>query len=217
MSAAHHAGHGHPFPGARAGAVVALLVGTAGSGACSIFTDLSELTRGTGGAASASGATSTTGTTSTGATGPAGSASSSGGSSGSSGGACSGTNVFADPKTGHCYFYDLAGSADRFTDARTKCQAWAPGADLAVIETTDDATFVFDTVNVEKDTWIGLSDQAVSGTYTWVTGAPLAYTDWDVSFPDDGAGQDQCIGFAASLKWANAPCGSGKLTLCERP
>jgi hypothetical protein len=178
------------------------LAGLLACAGCSIFTDLSELTRGTGGAGGSGG----TGTTTTSGTG------------GAATSTCIGPQEFRDPDTGHCYFYDLTGSDDRFSDARSKCSTWSAGADLVVIETAAEASFLFDTVAVQKDTWVGLSDLAVSGTYQWVNGAALTYVDWDPGgFPDDDMAQQQCIAFASSLKWQNAPCSSTKLTLCERP
>jgi Lectin C-type domain len=211
-----------PLP--RSWPVAGLLVFT---GACSIFTNLSELTRGTASASGTGGTTSTSDTGSTTSASGTGGAKPAGGTGGAStstassssatgaGGAdCSGVHEFKDPATSHCYFYDITAD-DRFSDARTACQAWAPGGDLVVIETTEEASFLFNTVNLEEDTWIGLSDQG-SASYQWVTGAPLTYTAWDVGFPSD-AGQDQCVSYAASLKWQNRACTSTQLTLCERP
>ena len=205
-----------PFP--RSWPLAGLLVFT---GACSIFTDLSELTQSTTSAGGTGGTTSVGGTGGAKPAGGTGGASTSTASSssatGSGGADCSGVNEYEDPATSHCYFYDRTGTNDRFSDAETKCSAWAQGGHLVAIETAAEASFLFNTVNLTKDTWIGLSDQAVSGTYLWVTSAPLTYTDWDVGFPNDAAGQNQCVGYADTLKWQNASCSATRITLCERP
>ena len=35
--------------------------------------------------------------------------------------------------------------------------------------------------------WIGLTDEVTEGTFQWVTGEPLTYTNWDVGEPSSGA------------------------------
>ena len=184
-------------------------------GACSIFTNLSELTDGatsTGGMGGAGG----TGGRATSASGTGGGkASSASASSGLSG--CSGLNQFERQVGGSsiCYFYDPNGSINSFSLAQGTCSAWAPGAHLAVAETAADWAFLINTVHVQKDTWLGLSDEATPGMYQWVTGAALTFADWDPGFPDDTVGH--CVGIASTGMWQNVPCGAGRITLCERP
>jgi hypothetical protein len=200
-----------PLPTSRS--LAGLLVFT---GACSIFTDLSDLTGGT-----VSGATSTGGaagaTSTVGKGGASTSSASSGSSTGSSGTGCSAPGEIRDTSTSHCYFKQ--GGVLRFDDARTACKAWDPGADLIVIESQEEAGFVLNTVAVEKDTWIGLSDLVTPGTYQWVNNTPLASTPytppWETGFPSDASGN--CIGYNYELKWQNASCSSTENTVCERP
>ena len=189
------------------------------TGACSIFTNLSELTDGAtsaggaGGRATSTSATSASATSASGAGGATASSASAGG--GLSG--CSGMNQFERQVGGssRCYFYDPNGSIDSFSLAQGACSAWAPGGHLAVAENASDWGFLINTVHVQKDTWIGLSDQVTPGTYQWVTGAALTFADWDPGFPDDTMGH--CVGIASTGMWQNVPCGAGRITLCERP
>ena len=41
---------------------------------------------------------------------------------------------------------------------------------------------------VDVDLWIGLNDTAAEGTFAWVDGSPLGFTNWDLNEPNDGAG-----------------------------
>ena len=50
-----------------------------------------------------------------------------------------------------------------------------------------------------------------------MTGEALTYVDWGPGYPNDDMGTLQCVNVASNLLWANAPCGSTNLTLCERP
>lgn len=45
--------------------------------------------------------------------------------------------------------------------------------------------------------WIGLSDQAIEGTFVWASGAPLVFTHWDLGEPNNTPclpGDTTCVG-----------------------
>jgi len=66
---------------------------------------------------------------------------------------------------------------------------------------------------VDVDLWIGLNDTVSEGTFAWVDGTPVSFTNWDLNEPNDGAGgEDYCamrknnpLAFWNDL--ANAPVG----------
>ena len=77
-------------------------------------------------------------------------------------------------------------SGDTFFAARTRCTAWDPAAYLVVVETAAEANFLMG--HLQPNTWIGLDDLTVAGTFQWVNGAPLTYTAWQTGNPSDARG-----------------------------
>jgi len=95
-----------------------------------------------------------------------------------------------------------------WTDAQTTCANIS--AHLAILNTAalDNAAEQF--VGT-LDTFIGLSDQAVEGTFVWVDGSPLGYSNWETGEPSNGGGtyQEDCavIAGARAIKdWDDRPC-----------
>jgi hypothetical protein len=67
--------------------------------------------------------------------------------------------------------------------------------------------------------WIGLSDQAVEGTFAWADGAAVTYERWYSGEPNDwGAGED-CAGtnYNITTRWNDWPCGDLLPFICEAP
>ena len=40
----------------------------------------------------------------------------------------------------------------------------------------------------DRQIWIGMTDQAQEGTWVWIDGSPVGYTNWAANEPNDGAG-----------------------------
>ena len=53
--------------------------------------------------------------------------------------------------------------------------------------------------------WIGLTDETVNGTFTWVTGEPLVYTNWNAGEPSNGvpagSGNEDYVEIFAAGVW----------------
>lgn len=92
-----------------------------------------------------------------------------------------------NPATGHNYFL-LAQS----TWTVAESEALTLGGHLATINDAAENTWVSTTFShfggVERSLWIGLTDQNHEGTFTWVSGDPSPYRNWESGQPDDGAG-----------------------------
>jgi len=59
-----------------------------------------------------------------------------------------------------------------------------------------------------QDLWIGLTDQAVEGTFVWASGAPLGYENWAQNEPNDchrpiPGGPCTSEDFATMVWWSN--------------
>lgn len=67
---------------------------------------------------------------------------------------------------------------------------------------------------IASNSWIGITDTAVEGTWLDVFGDPLAYTNWENGQPDGSTSQN-CALINTGGKWADEGCGNNLRYLCE--
>ena len=123
------------------------------------------------------------------------------------------TNV-EDPMTGHCYM--IFGGGRNWPQSRDNCLAH--GAHLASLSSAAETTLVRSGSSTFR--WIGLNDLASEGTFVWVNGDPLAFTNWNGGEPNDDHGGEDCVGILGNGKWNDFECGGGGgefQSICERP
>ena len=112
------------------------------------------------------------------------------------------------PPTGGCYMLFI--SNVNWANAQAACAALAPTAHLATISDAGEEGVVA-SLATGREPWIGLGD-ATEGVYTWVTGEPFSYTDWDSGEPNNSG---DCVRMKNG-RWADLGCGEGKSYICER-
>ena len=78
--------------------------------------------------------------------------------------------------------------------ARSDCQT--RGGDLAWINNAEENALAFQ-VSVGANVWLGLTDEAVEGSWTWADGSPLSYTPTagEGFRRDNHGGNEDCAGF----------------------
>lgn len=71
------------------------------------------------------------------------------------------------------------------------------------------------------NTWVGLSDAALEGSFQWVTGEgthgfPVVgqRPPWDAGDPD-GGNDENCVRFKSSFDFEDKPCGDANSYVCE--
>jgi hypothetical protein len=65
-------------------------------------------------------------------------------------------------------------------------------------------------------TWAGLTDAAVEGTWVWSNGEPYARTNWASGEPNNASNED-CVEIPTTLKWNDVPCTNTRPYVCEAP
>ncbi len=57
--------------------------------------------------------------------------------------------------------------------------------------------------------WTGFNDVAVEGSWEWVSGEPVTYTNWAPGQPDDAGGEDYCwligVNYPEYKDWNDVP------------
>ncbi len=104
---------------------------------------------------------------------------------------CVGGDARVIAPSGRCFVL-FASSAASWQDAHELCTLLHPRAHLAVIADAADDAAIQAMVGA-RDAWIGGSDRAVEGSWSWVNGERMAYTNWGLGEPNDGAGGEDCM------------------------
>lgn len=67
--------------------------------------------------------------------------------------------------------------------------------------------------------WIGLSDNALEGTFVWSDNTPLGYTAWAGGEPNNSGGNENCghLWDAAGGEWNDIPCDVNMNYVCRLP
>jgi hypothetical protein len=112
-----------------------------------------------------------------------------------------------------CYRYVQL--AKTWTDAQADCQAW--GGSLVSINSAAENALI-DTIRARNTVWLGFNDLAVEGTFVWVNGDPVTYTNWDGGEPNNSNGVEDCAQmWRTKGYWNDGNCSFAYYFVCERP
>lgn len=110
---------------------------------------------------------------------------------------------------GRRYYLKKGSAATTWTAAKADCESI--GAHLSVFSDLDENDHVDG--QFAGDSWIGLSDRATEGTWTWVNGSTDAYRNWGAFAPHANDTTRSCV--AVSISWQDVDCGDKKEYSCE--
>ena len=107
------------------------------------------------------------------------------------------------------HFYGVTDTVVTWSDA--EAQAAALGGHLVTIDDQAEQDWLTQTFGRFGNVWIGLSDQAVTNTWEWSSGDPLAYTNWapgQPSYYNSYYGYHWAFLQAADGQWSIYPNGA---------
>lgn len=97
-----------------------------------------------------------------------------------------------------------------YVEAIASCAA--EGGHLAVV--TDAAENDYVRAMISDTAWIGFSDSASEGSFTWITGSASSYNKWTGPQPDDSGGED-CVEVNTNGDWNDQKCTATRDFVCE--
>jgi hypothetical protein len=108
-----------------------------------------------------------------------------------------------------------------WAQARAVCQGL--GADLVTIDDAGEDQWLKTQVPAGLASFIGFTDQAQEGNWTWADGTPAGYTNWRRLEPNNTSGLEHCAVNNAPVSgsnpgggWNDIPCTSMSSFICER-
>ena len=127
-----------------------------------------------------------------------------------------------EPDSHHCYLH-IPTSAT-WAQARSGCQALAPGFDLVGVSSQAEHDFLVTELPAASGPliriWLGGTDIDARGMFEWVNGEPWGFTAWDDPEPSNSGGIEHCIelwNVHQVWLWNDVDCGLTLSTgfLCE--
>lgn len=113
----------------------------------------------------------------------------------------------------HAYYYcpQAMGQAE----AGTFCMQWS--ASLLKLDDQAEQDFVLaEPLPVAPSFFIGLSDQAVEGTFVWSDGTAPSFTAWGMGEPNDALEGEDCVQLAVPAgTWNDIACTTAGAFICE--
>ncbi|XP_023560917.1 CD209 antigen-like protein C isoform X2 [Octodon degus] len=114
----------------------------------------------------------------------------------------------------NCYFFSKL--KKNWTDSVTACEEVE--AQLVIVESAEEQSFLHETSKKKGVAWMGLSDQKDESTWSWVDGSPLKeeFTKYWMPGEPNNDNEEDCAEFR-SEGWNNGQCELNKFWICKKP
>merc|ERR1712236_31545 len=109
--------------------------------------------------------------------------------------------------------YKVVAGPANYIAAITGCVA--EGATLATIQSQAEQDGVY-ALTGDTGAWIGLADVLDEGTFSWVDGAAVSYTNWRPNQPNNGGGNQHCAWIRPDGGWDDVVCGKTNAYVCQK-
>eukprot|EP00057_Strongylocentrotus_purpuratus_P027654 XP_011682128.1 PREDICTED: macrophage mannose receptor 1 isoform X1 [Strongylocentrotus purpuratus] len=122
--------------------------------------------------------------------------------------------------SGSCYQFNIQ-LPTIWKTAKFTCEA--QGAYLLTSLSSAENAYIVDKMVDYHDiavesSWLGLSDTETDGSFVWVEGSSLSYSNWDTKQPTNIAGSEDCIYITTgdgTGKWSSTDCESTNAYICK--
>jgi len=104
------------------------------------------------------------------------------------------------------HWYDIVSSAPDGSWLSAESNAQALGGHLVTINDAAEEAWLRATFGTDIRYWIGFNDAAAEGTWVWVSGEPVTYTNWDSGEPNNSMPPDSGEDYGV-LNWNDATGG----------
>jgi tetratricopeptide (TPR) repeat protein len=106
-----------------------------------------------------------------------------------------------NPANQHLYLY--VSSERTWHEARNYCAL--QGGYLATVQTAVENEFLYQLTGGNSNVWLGATDEAEEGVWSWVTGEPWTYKNWAEGEPNNASEEDARGENHMSFLWPEAP------------
>ncbi|XP_067323074.1 pulmonary surfactant-associated protein D-like [Anolis sagrei] len=107
-----------------------------------------------------------------------------------------------------------SGYEGNFDDLKQRCQQ--AGGQLASPRNSAENTAIKDIVVLyQKSAFLGITDIQTEGTFRYLNGETIVYSNWQTGEPNNDHNQEDCVEVYVSGKWNDKSCGEKKLIICE--
>ncbi|XP_052610694.1 CD209 antigen-like protein B [Peromyscus californicus insignis] len=115
---------------------------------------------------------------------------------------------------GKCYFFSK--SRRNWNDSITACLEVE--AQLVIIESDEEQTFLSVISKDKGSAWLGLSDLKEEGSWQWVDGSPMedSFRKYWLKGEPNNMGNEDCAEIS-STGWNDNTCSFAKLWICKKP
>lgn len=110
----------------------------------------------------------------------------------------------------------IVSSAYSWTDAKANCES--QGKRLVLIESAAKNEAVRSAADAGGlgEFWLGGTDGQSEGSWLWLDGSPISYTNWNSREPNNVGGAEDCMAMdAGNGKWNDAGCARPRASVCE--
>lgn len=122
---------------------------------------------------------------------------------------------------GRCWMFPAATNYYK-TMQYPACQGFCaalggPTARPACVTSAADNAFIVNNAAVSVSTWIGYTDWAWEGHFTWEGGCSSAYTNWDAGEPNNKDNEDFVMLKLTNSKWQDVKANRDNYCVCDMP
>jgi hypothetical protein len=87
--------------------------------------------------------------------------------------------------------------------------------DLVSIGSAAENALVRSLLPTSSSIWFGLNDGTTEGTFTYLSGEPVTYTNWYPGEPNDSGGNEDCAELYSNGQWNDDVCSNPRPFVCE--